>query len=331
MGDSDLTMSGAYVQTPNGAQGPCVRVYYKSDGPKGWAGIYWQDPANNWGDVPGKAGYDLHGAVKLSFWARGENGGERVHEFRVGGIVGQYPDSDVASLSNVRLTRNWKKFSIDLRKKDLRHIIGGFGFIVLKAENPGGMTVYLDDIVYEGPEGAPLSAPGVAVSTAPLTGSPVAVEPSTPTPTVVPVAVSTTPVLMALPTIPTKDLVVKQTQAGLRVSFSSRILFSSGKSLLAEGGHRVLDQLISLLNAYPTNRVLIEGHTDKTGDAEFNLKLSELRARSIRDYLIKQGGYAEKRFEIVGYGATRPVADNNTADGRSLNRRVEVTILKNEK
>ena len=147
-----------------GRRDPCVRIYYKSRWPsKGWVGIYWQDPANNWGDVPGKAGYDLHGAQKLSFWARGENGGERVHEFRIGGIFGQYPDSDVATLDNVRLTREWKKYSIDLRKKDLRHIIGGFGFIVLKAENSGGMTVYLDDILYEGPVGAVLAGAAVAV------------------------------------------------------------------------------------------------------------------------------------------------------------------------
>src|SRR5258707_9476060 len=84
MGDSDLTMSGAYTKTPRG-DGPCLRVNYKATGPKGWAGIYWQDPANNWGDVPGRAGYDLRGATRINFWARGENGGERVHEFRIGG------------------------------------------------------------------------------------------------------------------------------------------------------------------------------------------------------------------------------------------------------
>src|SRR5258706_3678697 len=58
MGDSDLTLSGAYTKTPHG-EGPCLRVNYKANGPKGWVGIYWQDPANNWGDVPGRAGYDL--------------------------------------------------------------------------------------------------------------------------------------------------------------------------------------------------------------------------------------------------------------------------------
>ena len=151
MGDSDLTLSGAYTKTLRG-EGTCLRVNYKANGPKGWVGIYWQDPANNWGDIPGRAGYDLRGATRLTFWARGESGGERVHEFRVGGIVGQYPDSDVATLDNVRLTKEWKQYTIDLRKKDLRHIIGGFGFSLIKAENSGGMVFYLDDILYEGPQ-----------------------------------------------------------------------------------------------------------------------------------------------------------------------------------
>jgi len=48
----------------------------------------------------------------------------------------------------------------------------------------------------------------------------------------------------------------------------------------------------------------------------------------VRDYLIKQGGFAQDRFKVVGYGDTRPIADNNTKSGRALNRRVEVTILK---
>lgn len=314
MGDSDLTMSGAYTATP-GAQGPCLKINYKASGPKGWAGIYWQDPANNWGDVPGRAGFDLRGATKLTFWAKGENGGEKVHEFRVGGIIGQYPDSDVASITNVRLTKDWKEYAIDLKGKDLRHIIGGFGFFVNKAENPGGMVFYLDDIMYEGPEGLHLST-ATAPAASP-TGQTAAI-----------------PVVQEMP-VPElksneKDLKVQKVDTGLRVSFSSQFLFASGRSNLQEGSGKILDQLISLLSAYPTNKVLIEGHTDSTGDPHLNLRLSELRATSVRDYLIKKGGYDIARFQVIGYGDTRPVADNNTKAGRSLNRRVEVTILKSE-
>ncbi|HVO33386.1 MAG TPA: OmpA family protein [Elusimicrobiota bacterium] len=311
MGDSDLTMSGAYTETPHG-QGPCLRINYQAGGPKGWAGIYWQDPANNWGDVPGRAGYDLRGATKLSFWARGENGGERVHEFRLGGIVGQYPDSDVASLPNIKLSKEWKQYHIDLTRKDLRHIIGGFGFFVNKAENPGGEVFYLDDIFYEGPQGLPT----VAESTGAVTSLGNAAAAAAPAPEPKPVPSST------------KEMNVKETDAGLKVSFSSQFLFAPGKANLQPGSGKILDQLVGLLSAYPNNGILIEGHTDNTGSAQFNLKLSELRATTVRDYLIMQGGFAASRFKVVGYGDTRPVAGNDTAAGRAMNRRVEATILR---
>ena len=60
------------------------------------------------------------------------------------------------------------------------------------------------------------------------------------------------------------------------------------------------------------------------------MTLSRLRADRVRDYLIKEGGYPYSRFRTIGYGDTHPIADNDTRTGRSLNRRVEVTILKSE-
>jgi outer membrane protein OmpA-like peptidoglycan-associated protein len=314
MGDSDLTMSGAYMDTPHG-QGPCLKISYNGSGPKGWAGIYWQDPANNWGDIPGRAGYDLRGATKLSFWARGENGGERIHEFRMGGIVGQYPDSDVAAITNIRLSKEWKQYSIDLRKKDLRHIIAGFGFFVNKGDNPGGAVFFLDDIVYEGPQGAgALTAAPPVSSTAAVAGESVAPSAMPSEPQVVPGS--------------TKDLSVKQVDTGLKVSFSSQLLFAPGRATLEPGSGKILNQLIGLLSAYPTNAVLVEGHTDATGNPQYNLRLSELRATAVRDYLIKQGGFQSSRFRVTGYGDTRPIAENTTKAGRAQNRRVELTILK---
>jgi hypothetical protein len=68
----------------------CIRITFTGASGE-WAGIYWQEPANNWGTVA-NAGYDLSGATALTFWARGENGGEKV-EFFVGGITGIHPDS----------------------------------------------------------------------------------------------------------------------------------------------------------------------------------------------------------------------------------------------
>jgi len=308
MGDSDLALSGAYIPTQDG-QGPAIKVDYSAKGPKGWSGLYWQDPANNWGGVPGKAGYDLRGATRLTFWARGERGGERVQEFRIGGITGgKYPDSDIAALKNVRLSKEWKQYAIDLTGKDLRHIIGGFGFLMNKKQNAGGSVFFLNDIYYQGPAGVTPPEPAPVITSV-VTSTPSAMEFST-------------------ASLKGEDLKVQVEETGLKVSFSKRLHFMPGKALLGQGSDRVLDQLIDLLNAYPDNNVLVEGHTDSTGSASFNLELSRLRSASVRDYLIRKGGFDLKRFRVVGYGPTKPVADNKTAVGRSLNRRVEVTILK---
>ncbi|MEK6733085.1 MAG: hypothetical protein AABY55_05600, partial [Candidatus Omnitrophota bacterium] len=111
------------------------------------AGMYWQSPANNWGDK--KGGFDLTGATKLTFWARGAKGGERVEEFKLGGITGLYPDSDIAGIGPVMLTQDWKRYEIDLSGKDLSYISGGFCWATNIDVNPDGATFYLDDIKYE--------------------------------------------------------------------------------------------------------------------------------------------------------------------------------------
>ena len=85
-------------------------------------------------------------------------------------------------------------------------------------------------------------------------------------------------------------------------------------------------QVIDILKAYPKNDVLVEGHTDSTGAAEYNLTLSRLRAERVKDYFVKTGGFNLQRFRTVGYGLTHPVADNATRPGRAQNRRVEVII-----
>ncbi len=306
MGDNDLSLSGAYIPTQN-AQGPALKVEYRAKGAKGWSGLYWQDPANNWATIAGRSGYDLRGAARLTFWAKGEKGGERVREFRIGGIVGKYPDSDIASLKDVRLSDSWKQYTIDLTGKDLRHVIGGFGFLLNKNENPRGAVFYLNDIIYEPAEGAGLAPPEPVVTS---------VE---------------TPMPKSMPAVLDKkheDLAIKEEEAGLKVSFSRRLQFLPGKAIFGDGSGSVLDQFVELLKVYPSNDVLIEGHTDATGAAAFNLELSRLRAAAVRDYLIKKGGFTTERFRVVGYGATKPAADNKTATGRTLNRRVEITILK---
>ncbi|HEX4052652.1 MAG TPA: hypothetical protein VHX86_00165 [Tepidisphaeraceae bacterium] len=112
----------------------------------GFGGIAWQNPANNWGDQPG--GLDLSGAKKLTFWARGEEGGEVV-SFKLGilGADKKFPDSDHAELPNVTLSTDWKRYSLDLTDKDLHRIETGFVWVLAASGKP--VTFYLDDVQYE--------------------------------------------------------------------------------------------------------------------------------------------------------------------------------------
>lgn len=154
MGDTgDISMTQESLTNPHGGSS-CIRIGYsakKTQG-AGWAGVYWQNPSNNWGSKAG--GYDLSGATKLTFWARGEKGGERIEEIKVGGITGEYPDSDVAGIGPLLLSTEWRQYTIDLKGKDLSSISGGFCWVasaasVAPVEGMEGITFYLDDIVYE--------------------------------------------------------------------------------------------------------------------------------------------------------------------------------------
>jgi len=149
MGDySDLSYNDGWrEESYSGAT--CIRIEYRPNVTQGarWAGIYWQSPANNWGDK--KGGYDLTGATKLTFWAKGEKGGERVEEFKMGGISGAYADTDIAFVGPLVLTKKWKQYEIDLTGKDVSYISGGFCWSTNLDANPDGCTFYLDDIRYE--------------------------------------------------------------------------------------------------------------------------------------------------------------------------------------
>jgi len=128
----------------------CIKVVYDiecSRADEKWAGVYWLNPANNWGSR--KGGFDLTGAKRLTFWARGEKGGEQVQEFTMGGITGDYPDSDTAMIGPVILSPQWRKYTIDLRGKNLTYISGGFAWTTSEEVNPEDCTFYLDDIRYE--------------------------------------------------------------------------------------------------------------------------------------------------------------------------------------
>lgn len=128
----------------------CLKIDYDLDCSRKdqrWAGIYWLNPANNWGQR--KGGFNLTGATKVTFWARGEKGGEQIQEFTVGGISGDYPDSDSSMIGPVILTPEWKKYSIDLRGKDLSYISGGFEWTSSEDVNLTSCIFYLDEIKFE--------------------------------------------------------------------------------------------------------------------------------------------------------------------------------------
>ena len=149
MGDfGDMKFNKDFMEKPHSGT-TSIQIIYNNNATQGarWAGIYWQNPPNNWGTRPG--GYDLTGAKKLTFWARGDKGGERIEEFKVGGITGEYADSDVAGIGPVVLTADWQQFTIDLEGKDLSSISGGFCWATNLDVNPEGATFYLDDIRYE--------------------------------------------------------------------------------------------------------------------------------------------------------------------------------------
>jgi outer membrane protein OmpA-like peptidoglycan-associated protein len=84
--------------------------------------------------------------------------------------------------------------------------------------------------------------------------------------------------------------------------------------------------VVQVLNEYPKMRVSIEGHTDNVGGERANVRLSQLRAQAVRDYLASKG-IAPSRLEAVGFGPTKPLASNKTAKGKAKNRRTEFKVI----
>jgi hypothetical protein len=138
-----LKLNDKWAEKPHGGK-TCIRIDYEAK--DGWGGIVWQSPANDWGDRPG--GWDLTGATKLTFWARGAQGGETV-SFEIG-IIGSgktFHDTAKGKVEKVRLTTDWQQFRIDLKDKDLTRIKSGFVCTVVGTGAP--ITFFLDEIQYE--------------------------------------------------------------------------------------------------------------------------------------------------------------------------------------
>jgi outer membrane protein OmpA-like peptidoglycan-associated protein len=119
-------------------------------------------------------------------------------------------------------------------------------------------------------------------------------------------------------------LPTKETPRGLVVNMQD-VLFDTGKYTLKEPAREALAKISGIIISHPGLNLQVEGYTDSTGTPEFNQKLSEERADTVRDYLASNGIPATN-LTAIGYGVNYPVAPNDTAAGRKLNRRVELVV-----
>ena len=121
-----------------------------------------------------------------------------------------------------------------------------------------------------------------------------------------------------------RDLNAKQTDRGMVMTMGD-VLFDTNQAQLLSGGERSVEKLANFLTNYPSRVVLIEGFTDSTGSNSHNQDLSLRRADAVRSSLLRRG-VAAQRLTTMGHGEESPIASNDTASGRQMNRRVEVLL-----
>lgn len=131
-----------------------------------------------------------------------------------------------------------------------------------------------------------------------------------------------------------KQVKLQMMEKGLVITVVGDLVFDSGKAKIRQEAHNVLDKVGRFLKEDVSQfNVGIEGHTDdqpiKHSGWKSNWELSSARALSVLHYLVKEEGISPKRLSAIGYGEYRPVASNDTREGRQLNRRVEIVILPN--
>jgi outer membrane protein OmpA-like peptidoglycan-associated protein len=121
-----------------------------------------------------------------------------------------------------------------------------------------------------------------------------------------------------------KFLAAGNMEVGKRFTFNE-LTFGSGSASISEATEREVERLATVLQAYPNVTIKVDGHTDNTGDAAANKTLSLNRAEAVRAYLASQSVHPD-RVATEGFGSERPIASNDTEEGRTKNRRIEVTI-----
>ena len=173
---------------------------------------------------------------------------------------------------------------------------------VTKTVSPSSTTSYTAEVTGVG--GSTTCSVTVTVATPP---------PPPPTPPPTPPTPPTPP-----PPTPAPKVIDKMTL---------KLNFDFDKADIKKDDEAKLERAIDFIKKYPEANVSLEGHTDSIGTDEYNQKLSERRAASVKNYLIKKGAIDKRKITSTSYGESKPVASNNTKEGRAENRRVEVLIL----
>jgi OmpA-OmpF porin, OOP family len=126
---------------------------------------------------------------------------------------------------------------------------------------------------------------------------------------------------------PCCDTVKKEKAAPQKkVTIALNVLFDTNKCDVKEKYNNEIQKVADFMKEYPNTKAVIEGHTDNVGDAKYNVQLSQCRADSVRKYLIDKFGIDGKRLAAKGYGQDKPIASNDTPEGRQKNRRVTAVI-----
>lgn len=123
---------------------------------------------------------------------------------------------------------------------------------------------------------------------------------------------------------------VERVGEGILITFDSGILFDIDSYALKPETRKNADKLAVTLNKYDETLIKVLGHTDNTGTEKYNAQLSDKRAAAVKDYLVSKD-VRSGRLSDIGYGETDPIATNETAEGRALNRRVEIVIIADKK
>jgi outer membrane protein OmpA-like peptidoglycan-associated protein len=124
---------------------------------------------------------------------------------------------------------------------------------------------------------------------------------------------------------------VERVENGIVLTFDEKsgVYFATNKSNINQASQETLNKLANIFAEYDNTNILVVGHTDSTGDADYNMNLSKERAMSVSNYLISKG-VSSGRITTEWFGETQPTHDNSTAEGRSKNRRVNIAIVPNE-